>query len=201
MNVISMVLASLCVWFSAWHSAQSYHCLQHGARIETCALRMCLLCNYMIRYRCSELYSLVSPHPRDRKEANTGIEWTVRGVKAGEVKKPATWAQIHHAGEKLVYVILMSHPIGHQPDPKLHWRLIFLRWLRTNGLRKGCWRKYSIVYDNSHNGTSSQGALEWHIYMCIETEEFNNLSPEGRDHLSRAHNDTDNAKYTYPIEA
>lgn len=43
-KVISRVLASLCVWFSAWHSAQSYHCLQHGARMETCAFSTCLLC-------------------------------------------------------------------------------------------------------------------------------------------------------------
>ena len=42
-NVISVVRASWWVSDSAWHSEQSNHCLQHGARMETWAFRMCLL--------------------------------------------------------------------------------------------------------------------------------------------------------------
>jgi hypothetical protein len=37
--------------FSPWHSAQSNHCRQHGERIETWALRMCLLDN-LLASRC-----------------------------------------------------------------------------------------------------------------------------------------------------
>ena len=43
MNVISVVFASLCDCVSAWHSAQSNHSLQQGARMETWAFRTCLL--------------------------------------------------------------------------------------------------------------------------------------------------------------
>jgi len=43
MNVISVDLASLWDCASAWHSAQSNHCLQQGARMETWAFRTCLL--------------------------------------------------------------------------------------------------------------------------------------------------------------
>jgi len=43
MNVISADFASLWDCASAWHSAQSNHCLQQGARMETWAFRTCLL--------------------------------------------------------------------------------------------------------------------------------------------------------------
>lgn len=43
-NTISMRCASRCVSDSAWHSAQSNHFWQQGERMETWALRTCLLC-------------------------------------------------------------------------------------------------------------------------------------------------------------
>ena len=43
MNDISVVFASLWDCVSAWHSAQSNHCLQQGARMETWAFKTCLL--------------------------------------------------------------------------------------------------------------------------------------------------------------
>ena len=48
MNVISVALASLWDCVSAWHSAQSNHCLQQGARMETWAFRTCLLSTFSV---------------------------------------------------------------------------------------------------------------------------------------------------------
>lgn len=42
-KAISIVCLRVWSCVSAWHSAQSNHCLQHGERIETWALSMCLL--------------------------------------------------------------------------------------------------------------------------------------------------------------
>ncbi len=47
-NAISVVLANLWSSFSAWHSGQSNHCLQHGALIDTWAFKMCLLWKSLI---------------------------------------------------------------------------------------------------------------------------------------------------------
>ena len=51
MNVISVAFASLWDCDSAWHSAQSNHCLQQGARMETWAFRTCLLPSFSVGVR------------------------------------------------------------------------------------------------------------------------------------------------------
>ena len=58
-NDISVVRVSLWVCDSAWHSGQSNHCLQHGARMETCAFRMCLLYEEMLsQHSCVEKWHI-----------------------------------------------------------------------------------------------------------------------------------------------
>jgi hypothetical protein len=62
-KIISVAPLSSWSCFSAWHSAQSNHCLQHGERIATWALRMCLLGHllaYTVPRQSNQLHDL--PH-------------------------------------------------------------------------------------------------------------------------------------------